>query len=111
MKMTQSRRFFLGIRHKPTGGFLPSVKGYGFTRAVPTLEDAPRLFTKIGPAKQALSYWLEGEMFESVEFDPTEGGTTTIQCVRKPERKASDMEIVEIEVIVRTLSEANLRRL
>lgn len=106
--MNASRRFFLAIRHRPSGGLLPSVKGYGFTRASPSLVDAPRLFTKMGPAKQALGYWLEGEMYEGIE---TDDNTTTIKCIRRPERRAIDMEIVEIEVVVRSLSDAQLRNL
>lgn len=105
------RKFFLAIKHKPSGGLLPAVRGYGFTRAKPSLEEAPRLFTKIGPAKQALSYWLEGEMYEGIESEDETGFTTTIQCIKRPERRAQDMEIVEIEVVVRSLSEAQLRRL
>lgn len=106
--MTQIRRFFLAIRHRPTGAFLPSVKGYGFTRTAPTHEEAPRLFTKIGPAKQALNYWLDGELFEG---NVSDDNTLALRLVRKPERKAEDMEIVEIEMVVRTLVESNLRSL
>lgn len=105
------RKFFLAIKHRPSGGFLPAVRGYGFTRTKPSLEEAPRLFTKIGPAKQALSYWLEGELYEGVEYETDTGMSTTVQLVKRPERRACDMEIVEIEVVVRSLNEAQLRRL
>lgn len=107
--MPASRNNFFAIRHKPSGGFLPSVKGYGFTRTGPTLAEPPRLFAKMGPCKQALTYWLEGELFEGTFDDDL--GTQNLRLVRKPERKASDMEIVEIEITARTLSEAELRRL
>lgn len=107
--MTQQRRFFLAIRHKPSGGFLPAVKGYGFTRTEPTREAPPRLFEKMGPCKQALSYWLEGELFEvGIE---SEDGSQNLRLIRKPNRRASEMEIVEIEIVARTLTEAELRRL
>lgn len=107
--MNAPRRFFLAIRHRPTGGFLPSVKGYGFTRATPTKEEPPRFFTKIGPCKQALNRWLEGELYEGV-FDD-DSGTVDLKLIRRPERKAADMEIVEIEMVVRSLSDAQLMRL
>lgn len=102
------RRFFLAIRHKPSGGFLPAVKGYGFTRTSPSSTEAPRLFIKHGPCKQALDYWLAGELFEGNLGDDN---TIELRLVRKVERKREDMEIVEIEITARTLSEADLRRL
>lgn len=104
-----SKRFFLAIRHKPSGGFLPAVRGYGFTRATPSTTAPPRLFEKPGPARQALDYWLEGELFEGTVDE--DSGLQELRLVRKPERRAFDMEIVEIEITARTLSEAELRRL
>ena len=88
---------------------MPSVKGYGFTRTSPTLTEAPRLFIGPGPAKQALARWLEGELFEGALDD--DEGVQNLRCVKRPERRASDMELVEIEVVVRTFDEAQLRRL
>lgn len=102
------RKHFLAIRHKPSGGFLPSVKGYGFTRTEPSLEEPPRLFTKMGPCKQALSKWLEGELYEGNASDE---GVLDLRLVRRADRHAHQMEIVEVECIVRTLTEAELRRL
>lgn len=99
-------RFFLAIRHKPTGGFLPAVRGYGFTRTEPSLELPPRLFEKPGPCRQALNRWLEGELYEGNEDD---SGFITLRHVRRPDRRKHEYEIVEIELIVRTLSEAQLR--
>lgn len=106
--MANPRNLFLAIRHKPSQGFLPAVKGYGFTRTKPTCEEPPRLFEKMGPCKQALTRWLEGELFEG---NVTDDGTIDLRLVHKPERRRTDMEIVEIEIIARTLSEAELRRL
>lgn len=103
-----SRTIFLAIRHKPTQGFLPAVKGYGFTRTTPSLVAAPRLFEKMGPCKQALAHWLEGELYEG---NPNDDGETNLRLIKKPERRVEDMEIVEIEIVARTLSEAELRRL
>lgn len=104
---TQGRKFFLAIRHKPSGGFLPQMASYGFTRCEPTVLEPPRLFTKIGGAKQALSRWLEGEWFEGHYDDET--GKQEIRVIAKAHRQASLMEIVEIEIVFRSLSDAQLR--
>lgn len=104
--VNKPRSFFLAIRHIPTGGFLPAVKGYGFTRTSPTLEDPPRLFSKRGPCNQALTRWLEGELFEGVDDDE---GVLSLRLVRRPERSRAAMEIVEIELVVRSMSDAQLR--
>lgn len=102
------RRHYFAIRHNPSGGFLPAVKGYGFTRTSPTLDEPPRLFGKTGPARQALDRWLEGELFEGT---PDDENRIDLRLVRKPDRMASQMEIVEVELQFRSLSEAELRRL
>lgn len=104
-----NRKLFLAIRHKPSGGFLPQMTSYGFTRQEPTLEAPPRLFTKPGAATQALDRWLAGEWFEGRYNEDT--GEQTLNVVKRPDRRASEMEIVEVEIIARTLSEAQLRRL
>lgn len=100
------RQFFLALRHKPSGGFLPNVRGYGFTRTEPTLSEPPRLFEKPGPCRQALNRWLEGEHYEGTE---DEDGTIRIKVLPRPSRRKAEFEIVEIELVVRSLSEAQLR--
>lgn len=100
------RAYFLAIRHKPSGGFLPSVRGYGFTRTEPSSTDPPRLFEKPGPCRQALNRWLEGELYEGTE---TDDGVLSLRHVARPDRRRTDFEIVEIELVVRTLSDAALR--
>ena len=85
---------------------MPNVRGWGFTRTAPSRTDPPRLFVKIGAARQALNHWLAGELFEEPDSD---FGDTTLRCHRRPDRRESDMEIVEIEIVVRTLAEAQLR--
>lgn len=107
--MQAPRRFFLAILHKPSGGFLPVVSGYGFTRCEPTREEPPRLFAKKGPCKQALDRWLEGALHEGAYNE--EMGEVTLVRTKMPHRRAADMEIVEIEMVVRSLSEAQLRML
>jgi len=103
-----TRKCFLAIRHKPSGGFLPAVRGFGFTQMKPSLEDPPRLFTKMGPCNQALNNWLEGEQYAG---EANDDGVMSVRITPRPERKRADMEIVEIEITARTLSEADLRRL
>lgn len=104
-----SRKLFLAIRHNPSGGFLPQMTSYGFTRCNPSLTEPPRLFTKPGAATQALNRWLEGEWMEGFYNDET--GEQQIKIIPRHDRRRTDMEIVEIEVTARTLSEAELRRL
>lgn len=103
----QLRIHYLAIRHRPSGGFLPATRGYGFTREEPTLIKPPRLFVRPSSATQALDYWLEGEHFEGSE--DSESGAINIRVIHRPNRKREDMEIVEIELVPRSLSEAQLR--
>src|SRR5690348_11323198 len=108
--MNSERRFFLAIRHNPTGGFLPSLSSYGFTREEPSTVLPPRLFTKPAAAANALNAWLQGEWFEAADKDEF-GGETQIRIRPNAARRREDMEIVEIELIVRTLTQAKLRLL
>lgn len=107
--MAEIRRYFLAIRHRPSGGLLPNVRGYGFTRVEPSATEPPRLFVRQSSAKQALNYWLEGEYSETLDSDSDFGESITLNCKLRPDRKAAEMEIVEVEVVVRTLAEAQLR--
>ena len=106
--MIKSTGYFFAIRHKPSGGFLPQMGSYGFTRTEPSLTEAPRLFAKIGPCKQALDRWLEGEWFEGA---PNEDGETKIRVIRRPERRADHMEIVEVALVATSLADSKLRLL
>jgi len=101
------RIHYLAIRHKPSGGFLPSTRGYGFTREEPCCDRPPRLFVRSTSATQALNYWLEGEHYEGGE--DAESGALTLKVIPKPHRRREDFEIVEIELVPRSLSEAQLR--
>lgn len=107
----QARKYFLAIRHRPSGGLLPNVRGYGFTKTEPSLTDAPRLFASKGPAQQALNYWLQGEFTEKSDYDSDFGSQINLHCRKRPDRRAEHMEIVEVEIVVRTLTEAQLRLL
>lgn len=109
MNKLRPRIHYLAIRHNPSGGFLPQMTSYGFTRCAPSLVDPPRLFTKIGAAKQALDRWLQGEWFEG--FYDDERGLQDIRIQPVAGRRREDMEIVEIEITARTFNEALLRNL
>jgi len=103
------RRYYLAIRHRPSGGLLPNIKGYGFTRTEPTKTEPPRLFVRESSAKQALNYWLQGELYERTDSDSDFGEEITLHCKRRFDRVPADMEIVEVEIVIRTLAEAQLR--
>lgn len=87
---------FYAIRQISTGHFMPnygSRKGRGgWTNDTPQSmsEVAPRLFVKRHLAATALKWWLKGETWQDIG-----GGQTTRAC---PERQASDMEIVIMEL-------------
>jgi hypothetical protein len=83
------------IRHKPSGGYLPSKvgsgKNTGFTHTTPTIKDPPRLFRHRKDARMALRAWLEGVWY---------GSNQNSEIVPQPGRKARDMEIIEIEFLI-----------
>lgn len=89
------------IRQKSTGWFLPkyrTTQRSGGTWLEPTPDCIPRMFTTPGAAKCALHYWLtgqlkvtHGDMYFNSNGDPSWDWTPV------PDRKASDMEVVEIE--------------
>lgn len=107
--MNNFRKFYFAIRHKPSGGFLPQMAAYGFTRTSPSLDEPPRLFTTKKGCEQSLRRWLEGEWYEGQFNDETQ--TQDVKIIKVPSRRAIEMEIVEIEISARTLTEAELRRL
>lgn len=100
--------FFFAIRHKPSGGYLPQQNSYGFTRTEPSCSEPPRLFSKIGPCKQALDRWVQGEWYEG---SPNEEGEVKVKILPKPGRRAADMEIVEVALHATSLADAKLRLL
>lgn len=106
--MNKNTRYFFAIRHKPSGGFLPQMTSYGFTRCTPTLTEPPRLFSKHGPARQALDRWLQGEWTE-VGF--SEDDEVKLKVVPKSDRRSEDLEIVEVEITATSLADSKLRLL
>ncbi len=99
---------FFAIRHKPTGHFLPehgSRKGRGgYTNDEPDATKPPRMFEHRRHAKGALDWWLKGiaGMKRSYslysKYDDVDEEIQTIESL--PHRKAEDMEIVEVRVIL-----------
>ncbi len=96
--MSDRRRFFYAIRNKQTGYYLPgygSRKGHGgFTSDKPEREYPPRLFWRLQDAKLALWHWLKGRVQVWYDHEGEENWTHT--C--KHDRKAYEMEIVEIRI-------------
>jgi len=97
---------FWAIRHKPSGFFLPArdkKRRGGYTHDEPRDPKiyAPRLFPKRTAAHLALKHWLDGVMTEIVDCFTGEYDTY-IKVVKKPERKPEEMELVEMEVTVKS---------
>ena len=100
-----------GIRHKPTGNFMPVPRGYagrGSSFWEPTEQEAGldvRLFNRKRSADMALTQWLRGEHhpdFDS-EYDEWSGNYSKV-CVGavvkpKPDRIRADMEVVTINLV------------
>ena len=89
------------IRQISTGFYLPYRKnGKGFTADHPSNIAIPRLFNKKSAATNALRWWLRG-IWSAKYFN----GDRDIEVIYAPERKADDMEVVEM-----TLKPCNRRK-
>ena len=88
---------YFAIQHKPTGGFLPAGKAKGHTWSEPTKDSPPRLFSTRRGAQQALNWWLDGGV-------SVHRGETYVDLIETPmpERDADDMQIVHVELTVRS---------
>lgn len=92
------------IRHKPTGAFMPtfgSRKGRGgFTHDEPSTTATPRLFQRRQYAQAALAHWLKGRL--TVRSYQDYSGEYDEDWSYEPiaDRKAEDMEIVEVRIEV-----------
>lgn len=85
------------IRHKPTGGFMPTFSGRaGGTHVEPTSTKPPRLFGRHQDAKAALDWWLEGKVTARYSFDGEFDGDLSFK--KQKHRTAEDMEIIEVTV-------------
>lgn len=85
------------------------MASYGMTRCEPSLEEPPRLFRTKKGANQSLGRWLQGEWYEGLDNEET--GEMKVRIIPRSNRRAADMEIVEIEILWRTLTQAELRML
>lgn len=86
------------IKQKSTGFYMPIFPGRaGGTYEEPTDRRPPRLFRRRQDAKSALSWWLEGKVRASYDFEGNFDGWNDVRKV--PHRKAEDMEIVEVRLV------------
>lgn len=105
---------FFAIRHKPSGGFLPAISSYGFTRCEPSCSDPPRLFKEKRNATQALNWWLRGESFEHSHWSDNDLGperSIEIRTIHKPGRRRADFEIVLVGFLFKSVEQAELEKL
>jgi hypothetical protein len=86
------------IRHKPTGAWMPQMRG-GFSYWEPTFNhNPPRLFNTARAAKNALTCWLQGRWSQGMTsgdfWDPPE--PTRLEPHAVPGRRGEDMEVVAV---------------
>jgi len=88
------------IRHKPTGKYLPSGRGFngrGMTWSSPVAPSAvrlPRVFHTHKSARISLTYWMKGK----IEGQNDDGYAYPGNIRPAPDRVFEDMEIVPITV-------------
>lgn len=90
---------YFAIKHTPSGMFLPIRAGRqrGYTNDEPTNAKPPRLFMSARNAKLALAQWLQGPL--TVSYYEDHNGELGESWDRgKHDRKAEDMQIVELEL-------------
>lgn len=95
---------FYAIRQKSTGLFMPAGRGRGYTHDEPTAVRPPRLFNRERDAAAALRCWLLGDWKEETSTDmygEPDGIYPIPPKERNPDRKAKDMEVVEVALRVR----------
>lgn len=102
---------FYAIRHVPSGTFLPMKNGRGQTSVEPG-EGPPRLFFTPGQARTALKWWLKGRVKARHtrrsyvgNYDFYDDYDDTLVTEPAPERRAKDMEIVEVVTVMRKIEE------
>lgn len=93
------------ILHKPSGKFFPTFRGgqcRGSTYIDLPFEGMPRIFNTLTAAKNTLRWWLAGEAVPEYDVeDEWGGGRSQVGASPgkgKPNRIASDMEIVQVEL-------------
>lgn len=101
--------FVYGIRHKPTGNFMPvpsgrNRSGSSYWEPFENSNELPRLFSAKLNARVALAQWLRGQHkpIDSIERDELSGKAYlirgSVEVIAVASRKAEDMEIVEFTV-------------
>lgn len=103
---------YYGIRYKPTGAFMPqgNRKNRGYTGDSPSQLDVspPRLFSKQGAARCALTWYLKGvtevvqEAYSSLEVMSPEYDEVwnTFKPSDDDVRKPEDYEVVPVRIVV-----------
>lgn len=94
---------FYVIRHKPTGYFLPlRSTRRGNTHSKPEKDCIPRLFKNKQSASNALHWWLSGVfVYELSEDWESSYREWELHCTPKSDRKAEDMEIIEVDLTIK----------
>ena len=87
------------IKHKPTGYFLPSRKGRGYSHDEPQPNGGklgPRLFFSRIAARNALTAWLMGTFAREVSLLDFEGNEVESDLIitPQPHRKREEMKVV-----------------
>ncbi len=88
------------IRKKGTHKYLPDPPGRGKTWVEPIVGQPPRLFCSERAAKVALTWWLKGitTVARGRDYDGEYDETWTTEP--EPHRKAEDMEVVPITLVI-----------
>lgn len=92
---------FYAIRHKPTSNFLPVIStGYraGGTHVEPEADKVPRLFRRPQDALASVRQWARGKLAVHDHINFYGDHEQQWMWTTMPDRKLSDMEIVEVEI-------------
>lgn len=89
------------IKHKPTGTYLPLRRGNRRGSTYVNVGDTgmPHLFPTKRAATHSLRWWLKGEARVTIYQDYSGDRVDQWETISKPERKASDMEVVEVNLV------------
>jgi hypothetical protein len=87
------------IRQKSTGYLFPRT-GRGSTWAEFAEGGSPRLFTTTAAAKNCLAWWLAGATMNNNSYGYDGDYDVCLETTKRPERIASDYEIVLAELNV-----------
>lgn len=93
---------FYAIRHKPTGFLMPNANGSrgsgsGFTWIEPDEWGTPRLFTTVGDASRAATWWAKGQAY-------VVGENQGVTCQKVNGRDRKDLEIVSVILDIESIT-------